>query len=172
MKTVKVIDNFLEKEDYEKLRDIMSTNLSWYYNDYVTHPPKSSDNINYQFTHYFYRTNTGIDSDFFDYVVPLLNKLDMTVLLRCKANLNPKTHENGQLGDYHSDYNFPFSKTAIFYVNTNNGFTSFEDGTKVDSVANRLVLFDTPLKHVGYSCTDENARTVINVNYIPNGYES
>ena len=55
--------------------------------------------------------------------------------------------------------------TAIFYLNSNNGYTEFEDGTKVESVANRFVSFPSTLKHRGTSCTDENVRVVINFNY-------
>ena len=55
--------------------------------------------------------------------------------------------------------------TSIFYVNTNNGYTKFEDGTKVESVANRLVSFPANKKHTGTSCTDEKTRVVINFNY-------
>ena len=55
--------------------------------------------------------------------------------------------------------------TSIFYVNTNNGYTKFEDGTKVESIANRMVTFPTNMKHTGTSCTDERTRVVINFNY-------
>ena len=55
--------------------------------------------------------------------------------------------------------------TSIFYVNSNNGYTVFEDGTKVESVANRFVSFPANMKHKGTSCTDEKIRVVINFNY-------
>ena len=55
--------------------------------------------------------------------------------------------------------------TSILYVNTNNGYTKFEDGTIVESVANRLVSFPSNMKHTGTSCTDEKTRVVINFNY-------
>ena len=57
------------------------------------------------------------------------------------------------------------STTSIFYMNTNNGYTKFEDGTKIESVANRLVSFPSNMKHKGSSCTDEKIRVVINFNY-------
>ena len=44
----------------------------------------------------------------------------------------------------------------------------FEDGSKVDNVANRMVLFSSNLKHAGTTCTDEKYRLVINFNYHPN----
>ncbi len=56
-------------------------------------------------------------------------------------------------------------KTSIFYVNTNNGYTKFEDGTIVESVANRMVIFPANIKHTGTTCSDEKRRVVINFNY-------
>ena len=58
-------------------------------------------------------------------------------------------------------------KTAIFYINTNNGYTLFKDGTKVDSVQNTMLIFDGSLDHCGVSCTDQKRRIVLNINYVP-----
>ena len=55
--------------------------------------------------------------------------------------------------------------TAIYYVNTCDGFTEFEDGTKTEAVANRLVKFPSNLKHRGVSQTDTRFKCVINFNY-------
>ena len=56
--------------------------------------------------------------------------------------------------------------TAILYVNTNNGYTKFEeDGSIVESVANRYIEFPANTRHFGTSCTDEKIRIVINYNY-------
>ena len=56
--------------------------------------------------------------------------------------------------------------TSIFYMNTNNGCTVFEDGTEIKSVANRVVTFPRSTKHAGTTCSDENVRILINFNYI------
>ena len=50
-------------------------------------------------------------------------------------------------------------------MNSNNGYTYFEDGKKVKSVANRLLKFDNIKYHSGTTCTDKNQRVVININY-------
>ena len=55
--------------------------------------------------------------------------------------------------------------TSIFYINTNNGYTKFKDGTKVESIANRMITFPANMEHCGTSCTDKNIRIVINFNY-------
>ena len=41
----------------------------------------------------------------------------------------------------------------------------FKNGDKVESVANRVVIFDSKLQHQAVSCTDEKVRVVINFNY-------
>ena len=41
----------------------------------------------------------------------------------------------------------------------------FQNGKKIDSKANRIVIFDGHQKHCGVDCTDENVRVVINFNY-------
>ena len=67
---------------------------------------------------------------------------------------------------YHIDYtDDPPIKTAILYINTNNGWTEFKNGGKVKSVANRMIMFDTTLLHRGVSCTDEKRRIVVNFNW-------
>ena len=78
--------------------------------------------------------------------------------------MNPRESENVQLGSFHID--FPIeSETAILYINTNNGYTEFEDGTQVKSVENRVVIFNSNMLHTGRNCTDENVRVLINLNY-------
>jgi hypothetical protein len=59
------------------------------------------------------------------------------------------------------------SKTAIFYLNTNDGYTIFEkDGEKIDSLENRMLIFDSSERHSGTNCTDQKYRAVINFNFI------
>ena len=62
---------------------------------------------------------------------------------------------------YHVDYrNNPTVKTAILYINTNNGCTKFKEHGKVKSVENRIVIFDSNLEHQGVTCTDQKRRVV------------
>ena len=85
-----------------------------------------------------------------------------TGFYRVKANLTLKT-STPEKSLFHSDYKD--MKTAIFYINTNNGYTEFKNGVIVNSVANRLCNFDSNLEHQGVTCTDEKRRVVINFNY-------
>ena len=88
---------------------------------------------------------------------------------RIRLNLNCKFPEPRKY-HYHLDMSLGNASalwtTAILYINTNNGYTEFEDGTKVDSVANRLVTFPANTRHRGVSQTDEETRILINFNYL------
>ena len=55
--------------------------------------------------------------------------------------------------------------TAIFYINTNNGYTKLSDGTIVESKSNRLLTMSSNIEHLGTTCTDQKRRVVINLNY-------
>ena len=65
----------------------------------------------------------------------------------------------------HTDTDLKSHKTSVFYVNTNNGGTIFQNGKKTKSKANRLVEFDSHQKHAAVDCTDQKVRVVINFNY-------
>ena len=83
--------------------------------------------------------------------------------MRAKANMYLKTNKVIKHG-LHVDRPFKH-KGCIFYINTHNGFTVLEDGTEIKSVANRALFFDSSKKHSSTSCTDQNIRVNININY-------
>ena len=86
-------------------------------------------------------------------------------IIRIKANLTTVTPKPIQ-SDWHIDHDFQ-GTTAIFYLNTNNGHTVFKDyDQKVQSVANRVLIFPTDLYHAGVSSTNTKARYLINLNYL------
>ena len=87
--------------------------------------------------------------------------------MRSKINLLYRTNKI-KIFELHNDFGLDVEpyKTAIFYFNTNNGYTLFSDGTKVNSVKNRLVQFDGYTSHTGTTHTsDERFRLVLNINY-------
>jgi hypothetical protein len=51
-------------------------------------------------------------------------------------------------------------------VNTNNGYTMFDDGEKVSSLENRLLVFNGLEKHCSVVQTDTSARFIININIL------
>ena len=165
---VTVIDNFLFEEYFRDLHNIMMGNeFPWYYNDFITYDPaitpdlaESSESM-FQYIHIFYKTQP---TDSFYLICPLLECLNARVVYRLKANQNP-VDGGKQLGDYHVDTDIENTLTSILYINTNDGYTKFEDGTIVESVENRLVTFDSRMKHVGFGCKKYKRRVLININY-------
>jgi len=160
--SVKIIDNFLSKEVFEKLQNtLLGNNFDWYYNSYVEYTKKP--NKQFQFIHFFFNNNWRGSN--FNLIEPIINIIKPFSLVRIKANLLTKT-ENIIANEFHKDFdNVSNLTTGIFYINTCNGYTLFKDNTKVESVANRFVSFDSQLEHTGTSCTDENIRVLINFNY-------
>jgi hypothetical protein len=160
-----VIDDFLSKEAHQAIHDVLlGFNFPWYYNDRVNTKPVEGSNLDLQFSHNFYRERRPF-SDYFSLLQPLWDRLEPRALLRVKANLNPITPEP-YVGGWHRD--LPFEcMTAVYYVNTNNGYTEFQEtGERVESVANRLVRFDSDMIHSGVTSTDTKARVLLNINYL------
>lgn len=161
-----VYDNILSDHDAESIESLLlGEQFPWYFNQYVINHKKESSLNHFQFVHVFH-DGIGIRSDSWQIINPLLDVIGMSAILRIKSNLIPIAEEITIHG-YHSDFSgLPLpSKSAVYYVNTNNGFTIFENGDKVDSVKNRLLVFDNDMRHSGTTCTDKKARVVINFNF-------
>ena len=159
-----VIDNFLSDDEFVKVKDVMMGDLiPWYLNVGKVF----SDDKEYQLIHTFYSENC-VKSEWISYLKPIVVKLEAVSLLRIKANLTPGVGEN-KLTEFHVDVVKKQREgwcTSIFYINTNDGYTALRDGTKIESVANRLLTFPSATLHAGSTCTDENVRVLINFNYI------
>jgi hypothetical protein len=93
-----------------------------------------------------------------------IDALNMKHIVKAKANSTIRTNSIIRYG-FHTDVNLPDCKTSIFYMNTNDGFTEFENGDRIESIANRMITFDSSLKHTGTSCTNKKRRIVLNFNY-------
>ena len=177
---MKIEDNFLDQEKFDELQTlIMGVHFDWHYADGIDFGvldsggriifPKEVDKNKFQFAHIFY-FNSAPSSPFCEKMTPILEIINPILLWRIKANLLTKTPniiENAFHVDMTevSEEKMEQVSTSIFYVNSNDGYTKFEDGTKVESIANRMVTFPSNLKHTGTSCTDEKTRVVINFNY-------
>ena len=180
---IKVEDNILPSSELKKLQDLMSFDLPWFpsrilttkkhsMHDYI---PKMlcSDIENWQFAHIFHNHSFGFQnqsSPFTESLAGIINRIDIDALIRIKANLNPRTESIVKHG-FHIDQRNDNVKASIFYVNSNDGYTEFEDGTRIDSVENRLVTFPSNIPHTGTSCTDSPWRIVVNFNYYSRNYD-
>ena len=164
-------DNFLSPQDFETIKnEVTATEFQWSFSKYVD--STNEDPTPGQFVHTVYFGNVQI-SDFYNRLAPILQqKIDCCCLYRIKLNLQPRLPEPFTYM-FHSDLSHDFKEdavshwtTAIFYINTNNGYTEFEDGVKIESVANRLVMFPSNIKHRGITQTDEQTRIMINFNFL------
>ena len=165
----KVIDNFLEQKYFDSLvthfiDEDGKANLimPWYFGSSIAYDNVVEDKLFYM-AHLFYDNNAP-NSEHYESLFPLLEKLKVNCLIRIKANLFPNTeilHEHSM----HTDY--PYSHSgAILSLNTCDGYTKLKDGTKIDSVANRILFFDSSKEHCSTTTTNVPARININKNYI------
>ena len=162
---MEILDNYLPSLDFQELQANF-IKLPWKYSGLTG--PISDDN--YQLHHNFFTIrNPYLEKPISSHahiLKPLLLKLSALYILRIKANFRPKTSKH-ILSDWHVDIDAdcPSFQTAILYINSNDGYTEFKDGTKVESIANRLLIFPTSLQHRGASCTNCNYRMVLNLNF-------
>ena len=156
---MKLINNVLTKEEFLKIEDTFtSVFFPWFITKGILVGQK-----NYQFTHAFYQ-NLSISSSLFGVIEPIIKILNPSAIIKIKANLLTKAEKIIEHG-MHTDVEIENSKTAVYYVNTNNGYTKFKNGKKINSQANTLVIFNSNIEHTGTTCTDEDYRIVLNFNY-------
>lgn len=164
-----VIDDYLDAEAFLRMRAaIGSDGFPWQKTPILWPPPIGlEDSYNVQFVHGFYQRKPGLRhaSDQMPVVWPLIERLAPAILIKAKVNCTLRRERQVVYG-LHVDTRRPGATTGILYLNSNNGYTAFEDGARVDSVANRLVLFDATLRHSGACCTDAPQRVVLNINFI------
>ena len=162
--THRIIDNFLSDDEYKLICSTVfdSGMFAWFLQKYIVDGDMPNERSCF-LSHRIYYDSVPT-SPHYDLLKTLINKINPIALLRIKANLYPN------VGKYiehklHKDQKFPH-RGAIFHLNTNNGYTILEDGTKIESVANRLVMLDSYEFHQSTTCTDVEYRANININYI------
>lgn len=167
-----VVDNFLPPQQFLAIKNaFLNESFPWTLTS-KTNTGKNllcEERFDYQLVHMLYHA-PNIISKYLDTINPLIKKINASILLRAKANVtfcNQNLHEF----EFHTDlpeHIAKIAKTAVFYLNTNNGYTLFkETKEKVISLENRIVFFDAIKEHTGSNCTDQKFRTVLNLNFIP-----
>jgi hypothetical protein len=164
-----VIDNFLPKEEFEYLSNLIVYNLHFplYYNDIVSYEGEPNHEWNWYATHLLYDNDIPNSEHFksiYNIFIPKFSEsIGFKSLLRIKVNMYPHTeklHENAM----HTD--LPFShNAAVFSLNTCDGFTRMVNGNQVNSVKNRIVIFDGSTSHNSTTTTNK-ARYNINFNWL------
>lgn len=165
----RIIENFLPEEKFKQIADhVHAPGFGWYYNDIVALEDCEDDN--FYFTHLLYNWSSPQCAFFDDVFRPieilLREKADINIkaIVRIKCNLYTRTEKIVQHG-MHKDYDY--SHTAcILGLNDCDGFTIFENGDKIESKANRMLIFDGFDKHCSTTCTDQKVRLNINFNFL------
>ena len=166
--TIKVIDNFLDPQEFEYAKSAFSEL------EYKPVPGTSGEELNADIPHWnyycvkmIYLDDEPQDKSWNVIKDIFLRKFHMLceykTMHRVKANFYPYG-ETFRIHPYHIDQEYDH-QGAIFSLNTCNGFTEFEDGTKIDSVENRLFLFNPSVKHRSTNTTNAMGRFNINFNF-------
>ena len=187
---IKVIDNFLTQSEFEIIckntierEDLqltfvsninnLRTNSEDYWSWYLIHmvysktaSPKSflMDVAGFQEVESspLAEPQSEIYTNICDKFVPRFKQVaNFRNLIRIKINAYPYTNIVKEHKD-HIDSDFKHTG-AVFSLNTCDGFTKFYDGTKVESIANRIVFFDASKFH--HSSTTSNAKLRYNINF-------
>ena len=168
----RIIENFLPEEEFSKLekRILYNSNFPWYLNNKVSaYEEDDTDFRNIMGVHPIYNSYQPV-SPFYNNCIYLLDRITelgpdtYRALLRLRVNFYPHAPELFEHG-MHVDFDFEHNG-AILYLNTCDGYTKLEDGTKIASVRNRLLVHNPYLKHCSTNTTDTKARFLININYV------
>lgn len=163
---MKVVKNFLPKHVYRNIKEtIFSYQFPWYYNENVLIPEDQlGQKPMYQFYHVFYANNEPL-SKHYNFLTPIIDILNPSLICRIKANLNPRTEKIIETG-LHTDDNDVRFKSAVFFLNTCDGYCKILN-KKIFSEDNKMVLFNSNLEHTGSTTTNQNRRVLINFIYLP-----
>jgi hypothetical protein len=158
---MKIINNFIEDEKFKILKDkILDVYFPWYLQKGVNTEADSY----FQFTHCFI-WDEKMNSSRTDILDIITERLKPKKILRAKINLLTKTKKIVEHG-FHTDVKNIVCKTGVLYINNNNGYTKFKNNKIVKSEENKFVFFKSNIEHTGTSCTDEDYRVVLNINYL------
>ena len=180
---MEIIDNFLPKDEFDKLeKTVMGYRFPWYYQDEIAYgsgTKKSSEFYHYhlginQLYHMLYGDDVPTYPNSLELVWPAIKQLGMRkdkfqlrTLVRIKINCFPNQKEFIE-HSWHEDYEpgtLPY-KACLLSLNTCDGYTKLKTGEKIESVANRAILFDPCISHHSTNTTNQTRRVNININYL------
>lgn len=157
---MRLIPNFLNEDIFKQLQGLLLSHEFPYY--YLGHTGSKHDKSDFYFEHMLYDNQQQTSPSFHNLLMPIIGQMNYNLLIRAKINMYTKKDKEIYT-DMHVDHFIPH-QVALFAFNTNNGFTAFEDGEKIPSVANQLAIFDGSRKHCSVAQTDENLRINLNIN--------
>lgn len=161
-----IIDDFLDHEDFLYLANIARKAHYIIPENIVTsNTPEPNNHI--LFGHMIYEDFVPKSEYFKDFGEKLFSKFHekfyVNAIIRSKINCYPQTSHN-VAHRWHQDADFPH-KGVLFSLNGCNGSTEIMGYGKIESKANRLILFDPSVPHRSHSCTDQKFRFNVIINY-------
>ena len=162
---MKLIPAVLTLGPYQELHiGLMDLKFPWYY-----HPHQATNKDASYFYHTFHWSH-NIQSEHFELIIPLIEFLKPVAIVNIRANLVVNRFRQLKSAWHTDSYNSSKMnhKTAIYYVTANNGYTELKINkkiTKIPSVGNTMVQFDSNIKHRAVTQTNADRRVVININY-------
>ena len=178
-----IIDNFLPNDKWQENYNLfMTEDIKWTYKSVPQDP--TSFFFQYIFTGFSNRYSQDEVSfispadniqekeipHYTTAIEPILKNFEYKKILNVRTNLftrmpNNYSYKNIDGAGLHNDHGYDFEYTTmIYYINTTNGGTYFENGETVQSKSNRLVVFNGHLLHRHIYQTDEKARVATNIN--------
>ena len=155
-----IYKNFISKKNSNVINKIfLSNNFPWYY---ISKQCEHSKKDTPFFSHTFFQDGQVSSSAMF-LIDSIIKKLKIKRLLNIRANLCLKGNSkcSWHIDKFTDDLKH---QTAIYYVNSNNGYTEFKN-KKIKCEQNKIIIFNADKKHRSVGQTDTNTRMVINFNY-------
>ena len=149
-----------------------SGKIPWYFHPAVTYFDKQQEQLQHEYwnwylTHliYFEIPQSEIFHNVDSLFRPAFAKVgeEVKTWVRIKANFYPFTD---QVKEHQPHIDMTYShKAALFSLNTCDGFTKMADGKEVQSIANRVVIFDGSHTHSSSTTSNDRARVNLNFNF-------
>lgn len=166
---MQIYDDFLPQDECQLLKEqiCFNKNFPFYLHNYVALSDEETSLWNWYGTHVFYEDG-NINSQYFEFVNEIFipKFIEMGIfksLIRIKANFYSNTNSMKEHKS-HRDYNYPHN-AAVYSLNTCDGFTRLESGDIINSVENRLVVFNGDQIHNSSTTTDQPVRFNLNFNF-------
>ena len=146
---MKVIDNFLIKDYFKELQNLVySSSFAWFFQKQTT---TFDDDNNFMFTHTLLN-HEKINSNFFSKFEPIKYFINQhnncNKLLRLKANLYPNQGKKIKHRKHHD------------WTDANN-----KPNKEVKSKENQMIFFNNTEEHYGITQDDKDSRVVLNIVY-------
>ena len=162
------ISNFLSADAHAYLHEAMcgpgfSDKFYWLFRPKITNQV-NPQNDEFFFGHTLYQADGHAThtSPFYERLaIPILGAFKIEWIFRIKCNLYTNTGRQ-QKHEFHRDVDFDH-KVLIYSVNTNDGYTEFEDGETAKSVANQAYIFNGKRRHRSVTQTDSKIRVNVNI---------